>query len=143
MDAPDANRLRIKWNKGRNYFLSFFSELEEVRKGMGNSTFARWCITELHLSVGIINNAANVLTKIDADVVKRTLAIAREEERRQKLREQKLKDAERLQRKEEQERIAEEKKAKEKLERKRKKDREYRRRKRRKLKEKSLSEARV
>ncbi len=126
MEPPDGYRLRVKWDKGRNYFQTFFSELDQVRKGMDSATFTEWCIKELHLGVGIIVNAANVLKSIDAALVKETLATARAEEQRQKKIEQAAKSLARMQRAGEKAKLIEERKEAQRKAKKRKADRKYR-----------------
>ena len=80
-----VNRLQVLWSKHRTYFQSFLSELGEVRKDIGDDQqFARWCISELHTSIGVIINNANILKKTDADIAKASLKKVREAERADK-----------------------------------------------------------
>lgn len=139
MDNPDAFRLRVKWDKGRNYFSSFFAELIEVQQSMESKAFEEWCRTQLGLSVGVILTSSKILKSIDAAIIQRNLAAARDEARRQKLikrRQDNVIKAEQLQ---EKARLAAEKELEKKRKKKRANDRAYRRRK--KLKEMQLSEA--
>lgn len=127
--SEKADRLRVMWNKSRNYFQSFLTELGEVRKMMGNDrVFARWCVEELHISIGVITNTANILKKADADIARAEL--------------QGVKDAEKVERNRkrveaamERERVRALKRAKaeadnesKRRENKKKRDRDYRRR---------------
>jgi hypothetical protein len=123
----DAGRLRVKWDKGRNYFLSFFSELTEVQKSMDREAFAQWCIQELHLSLGIIWNASNVLKAIDTKITKEAFASSRKADQERKLLEKIAKSREKI-------RLIAEKKVTEKKKRKQLADRRYRERKKARIK---------
>jgi hypothetical protein len=127
IDAEKIHRLQVLWKKNREYFQTFLTELGEVRAQFGNDRdFAKWCVTDLHISIGVITNTVDILKKSDASVAKDELRRAKE--------------AERLQKKEELERKRSEKQAemiaKKELAKKKKKaiaDRKYRKKVKKKL----------
>ena len=85
MSKIDAQRVRVLWEKGRNYFNSFYTELSQVRAEIGNDTeFTKWCMMELRVSVGIISDMSAILKKVDAARVRSELASARATEQKQK-----------------------------------------------------------
>jgi biopolymer transport protein ExbB/TolQ len=129
MDAPNAHRLKVKWDKGRNYFQTFYFELEQVRKGMDAASFAEWCLKELGLGVGIIVNAANTLKAIDAALVKAALATARTEEQKQRRLEQSARILEKIQRAGEKEQLIKEREKARRKAKRRKTDQKYRKKK--------------
>jgi hypothetical protein len=71
-----ASKLRVLWNKGRNMYSAFYSELNEARREIGDEQFANWCFTELRISLSILNEAARLLKSADAGVVRTELARA-------------------------------------------------------------------
>jgi hypothetical protein len=72
-----VERLRVLWNKGRNMYAAFFSELDAVRHDVGDENLSDWCFNELHISLSIISDMASLLKKPDADHVRMELAKAR------------------------------------------------------------------
>lgn len=85
MTTPSAEKATVLWQKGRNYFSSFYTELAQIRSVIGDDvTFARWCVTDLHITLDVLTNVSEVLKRADRDVVKQQLANARAAERREK-----------------------------------------------------------
>lgn len=82
--TDQAARLRVLWNKGRQAFSSFYSELGQAHAEIGNEQFGDWCFYELQISLSICNQVAKILKEADARRVKDDLTVAREEERKQK-----------------------------------------------------------
>jgi hypothetical protein len=81
----ELNNLRVRWKKGRNYFGTFFTELEQIQKKFNDDkAFEHWCFDKLRLGVSILTDCARLLNKTDAARVKEDLARAREVERKQK-----------------------------------------------------------
>jgi hypothetical protein len=76
-----AARLRVLWNRGRNIYSSFYTELDEARREIGDARFADWCFNELRISLSILNETVRVLKSADAGVVKAELARARDAEK--------------------------------------------------------------
>jgi flagellar biosynthesis GTPase FlhF len=77
MDLDEqANRLRALWKSGRDKYASFFTILEEVRQEVGNDALQAWCFQFLRISLSVIVETRKVLTKVDADIVKRNTAAA-------------------------------------------------------------------
>jgi hypothetical protein len=82
MSKPNPDKLKVLWQKGRNYFSSFFVELGAVRKEVGNDKeFASWCIPDLRIGVDVLSNMSRVLKKADAEIVRRELSDARAADR--------------------------------------------------------------
>jgi hypothetical protein len=73
----DAARIKVLLDKGRNYFSSFFTELDGVRKELGDKVFVAWCDNELGVSIGIITNLSNTLERDDRLRVNREFSSAR------------------------------------------------------------------
>lgn len=71
-----VNRLRVLWNKGRNIYSSFYTELNEARLEVGDAGFASWCFDELRISLSVLNEHAKILKAADAAIVKEGLARA-------------------------------------------------------------------
>ena len=130
----DANRLKVYWQKGRNYFQSLFSELSEVQRTMTPADFAKWCRDELGLSIGVLLNASNILKKVDAALVKEHLSTVRAADLHLKMQIQQAKAKEKEQRTAAKKEAATTKREEAKKKRKRINDRRYRRRKKAKLK---------
>jgi len=84
--TDSAQRLRVMWNKGRNMYSAFYTELDNVRREVGDEHFADWCFHKLRISLSILNETARVLKSADASVVKAELAKARDAEREAKKR---------------------------------------------------------
>jgi flagellar biosynthesis GTPase FlhF len=84
--TDSAQRLRVMWNKGRNMYSAFYTELDSVRREVGDDQFADWCFHKLRISLSILNETARVLKAADASVVKTELAKAREVEKEAKKR---------------------------------------------------------
>jgi hypothetical protein len=85
MTKPSPDKLKVLWQKGRNYFATFFVELGDVRKQIDNDDeFASWCFTDLHIGLERLIKTSNLLKKDDAAKVKQDLAFVREAERRRK-----------------------------------------------------------
>jgi hypothetical protein len=85
MAMPDPHRARVLWDKGQNFFSSFFVEIGNVRKEIpDDNKFVIWCFDELKLPLGAITRAADVLRDVDAKIVKQQLAAARAAEQAMK-----------------------------------------------------------
>lgn len=84
MDDGKIERLRVLWGKGRHMYSSFFAEVSEVRKEVGDDHLADWCFDELQISLSIIYNVSDILKKADADRVKMELAPAHNVEQARK-----------------------------------------------------------
>jgi hypothetical protein len=97
MTRPDPDKLRVLWQKGRNYFTSFFIELENIRREIGNDKeFASWCFMDFHVGLDALVGVSDVLKATDAKIIKRELATALElekEERKAKREEEKARKA--------------------------------------------------
>jgi hypothetical protein len=79
---PSSDKLKVLWQKGRNCFSTFFVELGDVRKLIGDDrAFASWCITDLRIGVDALFTMSKVLKKTDAARVQGELAGAREADR--------------------------------------------------------------
>jgi hypothetical protein len=79
MTKPSPDRLRVLWEKSRNYLTSFYTELETVRNEFGNDKeFASWCLMDLHIGVDVLVASTGFLRPTDARIAKRELALARE-----------------------------------------------------------------
>jgi hypothetical protein len=142
MNGPDPNKAQVLWNKGQNFFSAFFAELGNVRREISDDgAFARWCLDDLHIPISVINQVAEVLSRVDAAKAKAELASTRmaEQERLRKEREdrQTMAAAERKRKDEERAAAAAEKardkelekqqqKAKERQEKRQARDRRYR-----------------
>src|ERR1700730_8849449 len=81
MDPDRINRMRTLWKKGRNMYASFFTELGEVRKEIGDEALAHWCAAELYIGLSVINDSAKLLLKGDAQRVRDDLARAKAAEK--------------------------------------------------------------
>jgi hypothetical protein len=134
----DANRLKVYWQKGRNYFQSLFSELSELQETMAPAEFAKWCREELGLTVGILVNASNILKKVDAILVKEHLSAARAADLHLKMQMQVAKAKEKELQKVAKKEMAAAKKEAASKKKKQIRDRRYRKRKKAKEKTKSL-----
>jgi hypothetical protein len=107
MSNPNPDKLKVLWQKGRNYFASFYVELGDARNEIrDDKRFASWCVTDLRIGLDTLTNVSKVLKKADADVVKRELAGARAVDRNER---RAKKEAERKAREEERARQAIEK----------------------------------
>lgn len=94
MDTPDPNKAQVLWNKGQNFFASFFAELGDVRRQIGDdAAFARWCLDDLHIPISVINQVAEVLSRVDAAKAKAELATARQAEQERLRREREEREA--------------------------------------------------
>lgn len=94
MTSPDPNKARVLWTKGQNFFSAFFAELAELRKQIGDDAeFARWCLYDLHVPLVAINRVSEVLTVVDAAIVKANLASVRAAEAAEKRREREQREA--------------------------------------------------
>jgi hypothetical protein len=81
--VPDEQigRMHVLWKKGRNLLASFFTELDMVRRQIGNDElFSDWCF--YHLGVGVIQlgEVATVLKRDDADRIRNDLVAAKRAE---------------------------------------------------------------
>jgi hypothetical protein len=133
MEKPTPDKLKVLWQKGRNYFSTFFVELADVRKAIGNDRdFAFWCINDLHIGLDALTNVSSILKKTDASFVKRDLAAAREAERARKSVERAAREKAAAEERAKKALEKEQKKAQDKKERKKKHDKEYYRRKKQK-----------
>lgn len=85
--AHDAERLKVLWKKGQNFFASFFAEISNVRKAINNeATFIQWCSEDLGLPLITLTRISDVLTLADAARVKAELARAKAVEQQQRRR---------------------------------------------------------
>jgi hypothetical protein len=76
---PSPDKHKVLWQKGRNYFTTFFVELRVVREQIGNDReFASWCLNRLHIGMDALTTVSSVLKKTDAAIAKRELAEARQ-----------------------------------------------------------------
>ena len=63
---PSPDKLKVMLQKGRNYFSSFYVELSQVQKQIGNDKeFASWCLNVLGVGLDTLTNVSNVLKKAD------------------------------------------------------------------------------
>lgn len=114
MTIPTPDKLVVLWQKGRNYFSTFFVELKQIRDDIGNElVFARWCETHLQISPSILIKVSSVLKEADAMKVREQLAATKLAEQMRKAAEReelaKAKIAERTAREEEKAQAAAEK----------------------------------
>lgn len=72
-----TSRLRVLWNRGRQFYSSFYAELQTARAEIGDDRFADWCFYELRISLSIMQNVAAVLQKADAERVKQELMVSK------------------------------------------------------------------
>lgn len=69
MDDPDqvAKRARVLWDKARNMYGSFFTEIEAMRQRLGDdSAFDEWMYRKVGVSLSVAIRAANLLRESDA-----------------------------------------------------------------------------
>jgi hypothetical protein len=91
MSPEEIQKMRVHWQKGLNHCASFFTELSEVRREIGDDVrFAQWCETELHINLRRILNMTSILREGDAQRTKREFMPARHAElaHRRELRQQ-------------------------------------------------------
>src|SRR5208282_4282240 len=74
------NKLRTVWKKARNYYATFFVELNGVRKELGDDALAAWCFDELQIGVTALQNATHFLGKIDGGLMRDELKRAKKAE---------------------------------------------------------------
>jgi hypothetical protein len=84
MDEQKTERLRALWKSGRDKYRSFFAVLNEVCQEIGDEALPAWCRTELFIGLSVITQIANVLGKIDEQVVKAELAAANKVEKEER-----------------------------------------------------------
>jgi hypothetical protein len=88
--ADEINRMRVSWKKGRQMFESFFTQLDAVRKQIGDDErFAHWTFDQLKIGVGRAREVAAILHKDDAKRVKEELRRAKDAEQAQRYAERK------------------------------------------------------
>ena len=76
MDDPDqvAKRVRVLWEKGRNMYGSFFTEIEAMRdRREDDAAFDRWMFKQVGVSVSVAIRASNILRAADAQRVQQEL----------------------------------------------------------------------
>jgi hypothetical protein len=96
MTEEEIQKLRVFWQKGRNMFATFFTELTDVRREIGDDIkFAQWCETELRKPLRIILKMTQILREPDATRVKKEFMPARHAEMAHKRHERELKRRER------------------------------------------------
>ena len=79
--GEQLERMQVLWKKGRNFFASFFTELDTARRRIGDDElFSDWCF--YHLGVGVIQlgEVATILKRDDADRIRNDLAAAKRAE---------------------------------------------------------------
>ena len=93
MDADLGHRLRVKWNRAHDMFASFFRELGDVRRAIGDDQLPSWSVTHLKLGISVINKVSAILTETDAAIEKENLrqAIRAEKEARKAKRQEQAK----------------------------------------------------
>jgi hypothetical protein len=97
--ADQADRMRVMWNKGRNMFSAFFTEIESVRRQIGNDElFATWCFFQLRIDVATQSDVAVALRRDDAARVRNDLAAAKQAEKDQRAADAHARKMERLRR---------------------------------------------
>jgi len=75
-------RVKILWKKGSNMFQSFFTEVDTIRRQIGNDElFASWCFWQLHIDVATMKKMTAALRDADSERVKQDLAEAAKAER--------------------------------------------------------------
>jgi len=85
MTTPSPERLKVLWEKGRNYFTTFFIELEQVRNAFGNDgEFGSWCIHDLHIGPDALVTVSKVLRKSEAERVRSDMSLERDKARAQR-----------------------------------------------------------
>ena len=93
MDADLGHRLRVKWNRAHDMFASFFRELGDVRRAIGDDQLPDWSVTHLKLGISVIKKVSAILTETDAAIEKENLrqAIRAEKEARKAKRQEQAK----------------------------------------------------
>lgn len=81
MDADLGHRLRVKWNRAHDMFASFFRELSDVRRTIGDDQLPSWSVTHLKLGISVIKKVSAILTETDAAIEKENLRQAIRAER--------------------------------------------------------------
>jgi hypothetical protein len=94
-DDDEIQKLKVLWKKGRNMVASFFTELANARREIGDDVnFAQWCATELHIPLRIIIKMTQALREADAIRTKEEFMPARQAELAHKRRERELQSSE-------------------------------------------------
>jgi hypothetical protein len=83
-DQEQAQLMLVRWKKGINMFSSFFAELTEVRRRVGDERFAGWCAEHLNLGLSVLTRVSDILKDADAAKAKDELRRAAELERLRK-----------------------------------------------------------
>ena len=73
MDADLGHRLRVKWNPAHHMFASFFRELGDVRRAIGDDQLPGWSVTHLKLRISVVKKVSAILTETDAAIEKENL----------------------------------------------------------------------
>ena len=77
MDLDErANRCRVMWEKARNMYASFFTELSEVMTTMPAADFDDWCFKSVGVSLNVAIKASEILKATDAARVQSELKAA-------------------------------------------------------------------
>lgn len=80
---PDAQHMRVAFDKGINYLNSFFALFDTKRKEVGDAKLGDWCFYQLRISLSIVNKISEVLDDTDRVRVQDSLKQARELEKQQ------------------------------------------------------------
>ena len=84
MDVDTINRLKTSWKKGREYYTSFFSVLNNVRKEIGDEALPNWCFDNLNIGLSVILDYRKLLGPVEARKVADNFAAANKAEKEQK-----------------------------------------------------------
>jgi hypothetical protein len=72
-----AERLRVTWTKARNYYRTFYKELDDVRLQIGDAALRSWCFDQLRIGLDPINITAGLLGEVDGKIIRASLKAAR------------------------------------------------------------------
>jgi hypothetical protein len=72
----EAKGLKVRWDKGMNYFSSFFTELERLRPQIGDDKLNDWCFWNMGIGLKTIMGTARILQEEDARRVRDEMKIA-------------------------------------------------------------------
>jgi hypothetical protein len=72
----EAKDLKVRWDKGMNYFSSFFAELERLRPQIGDDKLNDWCFWNMGIGLKTIMGTARILQEEDARRVRDEMKIA-------------------------------------------------------------------
>jgi hypothetical protein len=98
-----AHRLIVLWKSARDKYRSFFAVLNEVKREIGDDALSVYCREQLRISLSIILETRNLLSKTDSEIVKEELATAMRAEKAKRLAEREAQENERREREAEKE----------------------------------------